>query len=113
MLTDEEFEKLEARYLEERSKRWEVQELQRKIDDLTNSVEQFEINSSWTSLCNIKLSWDESTSDVEGRREISREHHELEFHDSTLFVSAMKEKIKELEDELKKIKGENRNGKTK
>lgn len=106
MLTDEEFEKLESQYNEERANRRKIKEMEGKIENCKEVLHTFTTDDPWTVIYDVTLTWMESTSDVEGRREISRENKILKISNPSIFAEGIKQMIKQYEDELKSLKGE-------
>ncbi len=108
MLTDAEFKKLEAQYMMESNKRQDIARLEEKIEDCKEIIKSFTNDDPWMSIYNVKLSWVEKESDIEGRRCIGSEDKELKIDNPSIFAEGIKQMIKHYEEEIKKIKGENK-----
>jgi len=108
MLTDEEFKKLEKQYIEESDKREEIENLEEKIKDCKEIIKTFTTDNPWVSIYNVKITWTESESDIEGKRCIGSEDKRIEIDDPSIFAEGIKQMIKRYEEEIKKIKGENK-----
>ena len=106
MLSDEEYEKLESQYFDEQAKRLEISNIESKIKVCKEAIKSFTADNPWVSIYNVKITWTESESDVEGKRCISSTDKSLKIDNPSIFVTGLEEMIKHYENEIKKIKGE-------
>lgn len=106
MLSDEEYKKLEEQYFDEQEKRQEIISLEIKIEACKNALKSFTDDNPWVSIYDVKLTWAEAESDVEGKRCIGSKVKSLKIENPSIFVKGLEEIIKHYENEIKKIKGE-------
>lgn len=80
--------------------------LETKIEACKEVIKSFATDNPWVAIGNVKLTWTESESDVEGKRMISRKDKSLTIDNPDIFIKGLKEMVKYYENEIKKIKGE-------